>query len=386
MKSLFAAETTPKPSGFGSPILEVNAGQIIDISGGNLSPRAAEIVKQNNIATLSDQQVVLFGSGPQRKVSDAFNQILPEISKGSDSVIYTLFDRLKKGVEQTDVAALETEIRDSQKGNFLTSLLDSMKLSSMAKRLEKQNQKIGEMLTSKSKSLLDLTNEMETKINEETSKLLNGVTILDRLSKAFRDSIDEIGVHVEAGREILALSKEVEVQKNQLAAASNDTLQIEDAKAYSQRVQLFESRLLNLETVFRQAPVELESIRLGKGATLSTLANVSNDFLSDMNSIKSVLIRLSVSHRTMAVQGINAQRKQLLEGMQNHGNAVLEQVAVESARQIGQAKLDDANRLLQFATSVNNTAKKIQEEERQNQIRFAETRNKLEEVKKLITI
>ncbi len=343
-----------------------------------------EKAKAFDLTVVDEQQVVLFGSDRQKAIGTALDGLLTEITKEQSPVLFELFRKLKKGVDEADIATVEAEIRKSMEKGFFSGLLDSMGMSSVAKRLEKANEKIGSMLTSKSKSLLDLTREMETQIQVEVAKLIANSRSLNALAEEFRKNVTEFGQYVEVGKIVLANAKNTLATKQAHAATTNAPLDIEEVKLFAQKVDLFETRLVTIETILQKAPAELEAIRLSQGASLATLGETANSALEEFNDIKSILIKLSVSHQIQSVQAINAERRQLRDKLQTHGTNLLGTVAVNAANAQGQNRVDDAKKLLEFATNVNSIAKKVEDEKKQNQVRFTEARANLLAVKKLI--
>lgn len=387
-------ETRQPVSLFGgmNPVVEATKPDILTVTSYNtvseaLAPvntQVAEQAKKFDLTIVDEQQVVLFGSDRQKAIGTALDGLLTEITKEQSPILFELFRKLKKGVEDTDIAAVEAEIRKSMEKGFFSGLLDSMGMSSVAKRLEAANEKIGSMLTSKSKSLLDLTREMETEIQKEVIKLIANSKSLNTLADEFRKNVTEFGQYVEVGKLVLANAKNTLAAKQAHAATTNAPLDIEAAKLFAQKVDLFETRLVTIETILQKAPAELEAIRLSQGASLATLGETANSALEEFNDIKSILIKLAVSHQIQSVQSINAERRNLRDQLQTHGTNLLGTVAVNAAQAQGQNRVDDAKKLLEFATNVNSIAKKVEDEKKQNQVRFTEARANLLAVKKLI--
>jgi len=348
-----------------------------------LSEVPAKLVQENQLVQIDEQKIVLFGSERQREIGKSLDSLLVEITKGNSPILFELFSQLKKGVDETDVGQLEEDIRKSQGKSWYHPILDSIGLSSAAKRIQKANERIGGLLTSKSKSLLDLTKTMETNLQVEVQKLIADSKRLDSLAIEYRRNIQEFGNYVAAGKQILLQAQSVLAEKEKKAAQTNSPLDIEEVKNFRQKVDLFESRLVVLETVYAKAPVELEAIRISQGAALSTLGETANSALEEFNSIKSILIRLQLSQSIHSTQAINQERKNLLSKLENHGSNMLGQVAEKAAKDQGQNRIDDAKKLLDFANRLNTINDKVEAEKKLNVSRYAEARQSLQETKKL---
>lgn len=363
---------------------EANLPAVIKPTDPKIANAVATLVANNALTKLDDQKVVLFGHEKQKATAAVLDAILVEVTKGNNPVLFELFKQLSKGIEEADLPALEAQIRESLNKKWWHSILDALKLSSVAKRIEKANDKIGSMLTSKSTSLLTLTDAMQKKIESEVGALITDGQRLNKLAQQFRNDINEFTVLSEAAKQILAEGEKELALKMSEANLSKDPLKIEEAKRFEQRVDLFRSRTVVLETILRRAPVELESIRLTQGAALTTLAETANGATAEFNQIKSTLIKLTTAHRITTVQGINDERRKLRDQLEGYGNTLLGNAAANAAKALGQNRVDDANKLLAFANAIDGITKKVDEERKQNVTRFAEARTKLDEVKTLM--
>jgi hypothetical protein len=356
----------------------------LSLADPKVSQSIAQMVQTNTLTKLDDQKVVLFGSERQKVASAALDGLLVEVTKGTSPVLFELFRQLNKGVDETDLGKLESEIRAAQNTKWWHGILDTLKLSSVAKRIEAANDKIGGLLQAKSANLLTLTSAMEKQIQDEVGKLITDGKRLDKLANEFRTNVTEFTIYVEAAKQILAEGEAELARRNAAAKLANDPLMIEDAKKFEQRVDLFRARGVVLETILAKAPVELESIRLTQGAALTVLSETANGAVSELSDIKSILLKLATAHQIASVQGINDQRRQLRDKLQSYGTQMLGNVALAAVKAQGQNRIEDATKLLDFATKVQQISKVISDEEKQNLTRYGEARTKLNEVKKLM--
>lgn len=382
-------ETTLKPyapvSLFSKPeVIPVQSLQVVAPETVTAYPANKINLPEFRLSTIDDQAVVMYGSDRQKEIGAALDGLLAEITKGNSPVLFELFTRLKKGVEETNLSDLEKSIRDSQNTKWYYALLDSLKLSSAAKRIQAASERISMSLTTKSKSLLDLTNSMEDSIQKEVLKLIADSQKLQTLASEYRKNVTIFGELVKSGKEILAQGK-IDLAALEEKSKSGDPIDVENYKRFEQKVSLFENRLLVLETVYAQAPAELEAIRLSQGASLTVLGETASASLEEFNSIKSSLIKLSVVMQIKSVSSINDERRKLRNSLQSYGNELLGNVAVDAAKSQGVNRIADAQLLLDSAKKLNDISSKVLEEGKNNQARFAEARAKLEETRKLLS-
>ena len=347
--------------------------------------QAVQIANSLPFTAMDEKQVVLFGQHLQKGLSEKMDVMLQEITKGNSPVLFELFRQLKKGINTANIGEIEAEIRKSINKGFFTNILESVGLSSVAGRMQKANAKINELITKKATTLRELIGEMENSIQTEANKLIDSTSRLHQLGDSYRGSVEEIGIYVEAGRVIyneglIEYNKQLEAAKN-----SQDPVQAEACKRFKQKLDMFQARVLVLETAYAKSPVEMEYIRLGEGASLTTLGETANTVLEEFNDIKSTLIKLSVIHQIQTVQIMNQERRELRKALQSHSNDLLEDVSVNAEKSKGIHRLEDAEQLLDIAKRIDTIYTKVEEENKNNQLRFAEARTKLVEAKAIVT-
>jgi len=346
------------------------------------SDKVLELVKQHDLKKMSGHDIVLFGADRQAAFSKILDTILSEITKGSSPVIFELFDRINKGVDEADLPNLEKSIEASLKVGMIQRLLEALKLSSVAKRVQNASVEIDKLMTSKSRSIVELTSTMQNDIKTEVDKLIQDSARLTALAKEYRDNIGIFDIYVRAGKQILANGQEdlAKMQKD----AEFDPLLKEECKNFQQRLDLFHNQLVKLELILAKAPEELEAIRLGQGASYANIAEVSSSALSEMNDIKSALIRMATSHQNRTVQMMSTQRRSLRENLQQVGNNMLGEVAVSAAEAQGNNRLADAELLKKNAEQLKAISNKVLDATNANQLKFKQARLRLEEVKNLL--
>lgn len=378
------APTAPAPLFGVTATRAANLPVPVNVRDPKIAQQVVQLAQSGALTRVSDQQVVLFGSDRQKAAAQVLDGILTEVTKGNSPVLFELFKQLSKGMDEADLPALEGQIRESLNKKWWHSILDTLKLSSVAKRIESANDKIGSLLTSKSASLLTVITQMRTKIEGEVQALITDGQRLHKLAAQFRSDITEFTILVEAAHQILADGEKELALKNSEAKLSGDPLKVEDAKLFEQRVELFRSRTVVLETILARAPVELESIRLTQGAALTTLAETASGATSEFAQIESTLIKLATAHRISSVQAINDERRKLRDQLEGYGTTLLGNAATNAAKSLGENRVKDAEKLLQFATSIESITKKVSDEQKQNVQRYADARAKLAEVKTLM--
>ena len=231
-----------------------------------------DLAERYRLATVEPHGLITFGQEAIGGFGAKLDAILSQITNAQSPVLFELFRTIRDGINDADLKGLEANIREKLKGSFLERLLMAVGLGDPAKRLKTVTDEVRGMLQSKAKSLGDLVKPMEAQIEEESGKLILEVSRMSTLAQGYRDAIVSLGVFVEAGRRILADAAR-ELDRLTGEAASGDPLKVQEARDFSQKLNIFQNRVLVLETAYAKAPADLDSIGIARGAALATLAD-----------------------------------------------------------------------------------------------------------------
>ena len=329
--------------------------------------------------------LVTFGQEPISALNARLDAMLEQVTKADSPVLFELFRRVSSDVRRLDLPGVEAEIRQKMEGGPVQRFMSALGLGNKARGLEAATEEIRQLLQNKTQSLLDLLRPMESQINTESTKLIGEINRLGQQSAEYRESIVELGVYVEAGRQILATARERLAALEADAQTSGDPIAVRDAKDFQTKVDLFENRLLALETAFARAPVDLESIGIAQSAGLLTLADTVSSAQTEFNDIKSALLRLHATFQIRSLQQLNTVRRQLRADLQKYSLQQLETVAVETTASAAQARLDDATLLREMATALEAISHSVTTEREKNRAKADEVRAMLVEAQQAIS-
>lgn len=346
--------------------------------------QAAALSGKTKLRTLDGTVVVLYGQEPIAAFKTLLDQLLGELNKGDNPVLFELFRQIRDGANKMELGELEGKIREKLKGGFFARLLMAVGLQDKAKFLQDATNEVRGMLQGKSKTLLALIQPMEVQIEAESRKLIDQVRRNQRLAEGYKVSMGSLAIHIEAGRAILAEGEAEYAALKERAEATQDPLTIAEAKDFAQRVELFRNRLLVLETAYVKSPVDRESIGIAQGATLNTLADTVSSSTAEFNDIKSMLIRLAALLSIKSVQELNSLRRELRAKLQAYGLDLLEDTAVTAAGVQSKAALDAAQLVRISGDRLKVIAGKIAEQERLNESRRIEARTALEAARRAV--
>ncbi len=345
---------------------------------------ADAVAERTSLEAMEASTLVTFGQEAVSGFGAKLDAILSQITNAQSPVLFELFRTIRDGVKGADLQTLEADIREKLKGGFLERIFVAIGLRDPAERLKRVSDEVRGMLQSKAKSLSDLVKPMESKVDEESAKLVGEVSRMSQLADAYRGSIVSLGVFVTAGRKIVEAA-EGDLQRLTHEAAAGDPLRVQTARDHAQKLDIFRNRLLVLENAYAKAPADLDSIGIARGAALATLAETVSAANAEFNDIKSVLIRLHVLFQMQSIQQMNEMRRELRASLQRYGMDVLEDVSVNGARASGENRLADAELVLATSQRLRSIADKVVAEGEKNKQRYAEARAKLEQARALVT-
>ncbi|MEO8002277.1 MAG: hypothetical protein ABI644_10405 [Arenimonas sp.] len=374
----------PRPVEFATPMRMPVSAVVVRLPA-ELATKVPEVSREFNLGTIQSTQIVTFGQAPVNAFSTHLNSMLEQVTKADSPVLFELFRKISTSVRDMDLPTLEANIRAKLKGSWFSRLLAIFGLGSQAKRLEAAADEVRGMLKSKTTSLLDLIRPMENQVALESNKLINEINRLGQQAVGYRDSIQQLGVYVEAGREILARADAERIALDASAQVSQDAIQVRDAKDFRTKVDLFENRLLTLENAYAKAPVDLESIGIAQTAGLMTLADTISSSQVEFNDIKSALLRLNATFQIRSLQQLNEARRELRSELQRYSLTQLDTVAVDATRSAADAQLENAQLLLVVAQSLSNISVKVDAERQKNIAKIASARALLQQVQQEVS-
>ena len=330
----------------------------------------AERVKGKTLASMSEQEIVLWGSGRERELGQKLDALLAHVTKEDSPEVFEVFKRVKKGIKDVKLEEVEEEIRKSLAEPWYIKVLQKIPLLGQdpEDRIEEMSEHFRRLILGKTTTLQDMTSKMEDKVQGGVRALIAGSVSLSRQVDEFETNVIAYGMEVAAGRIILEAAREHEAALIEEARQTKDPIKAQNARDFQQRMMLFENRLLVLKTAYVDAPVTLEMLGGIKTAGLQTLSETASAMLGDFNKIKSLLLMLVALYKIKSVQQMNAQRRLVKQQLQR----LYEVVGTEAARVAGDNRLEDAQMVLTVATELERIGDKVAGIHEQNKQKFAQ--------------
>lgn len=342
----------------------------------SLSESVQKLVRDNALTLQTEsEKAITFALDVEKKLADSLNSLLEVITKGQSPVVFEMFNRLSKGVKDVNIGELKETIEASQKQSGWKKLFGQ----SIGKHLEEAHKKISDLLTSKSKSLLDLVKSMEIDAAKSAETVRSSVNTIKQLGENYRKLSQELYDYDLAAQEIL--------KNGRVYLASlpeSNPIELQTKKSFEQLLDLFENRSIMIKQSLAEVPVQLDFVRASEGSGLVTLSESISGSVFEFNQIKTALIKISVSYNIGSLQTLSDERRKLRENLSKHGDDQLEKVAIKAAQMSSTNRLEDANLLLESAQRLSSLADKVKAEKEAASLRNKEALEKLEQAKKII--
>lgn len=332
--------------------------------------------------SLTISQIIALGTQTQQKLGTSLSELLSEVSKNKNPVLYETFKRLKDGVTEANLDELEKKVRQSEEDDVISKISRFIGLSDPAKKAQKLVEELREMLSKKSKTLLDLVKDMEIEAGNNTLEMLSNLETLERLANAYLDVIDEFHIDVETSYALLNKAKKYEEVMKMEANKTGDAKQISSAQSFGQLVVQIENRSLTLKQAYEKIPANLKIVEMAKGAAGSSLAEIANNLVQQFNDIKTALITWNIMINIQESQVAEEQRQEIAKMLSKHQVTVLDRVVTTAEATPYQRRLDEAKLFMEIVNSLEALNSKVEEIRKVGQEKFTEAEKILKEAHK----
>lgn len=369
-----------------SPIVVVTGTTSIapipeDVLGQDGRAAVDAAIRNLDPAELKLQEVILLGADAQDALGKHIDRLLGMISRKDAPMLYELFEELRGGLKKANLDELEKKVRAGQRPWKIITLLERVMPARAARRLKRMTTELRELITQKSKTLLDLVNGMETKAKDEVRRLVESLSMLDQLAQGYLDSVKGFGVATAAAYELLTVVQGHERMLVERANRTKDPQDIAAARNYSTLVEQLQNRALTLRTAYEQVPAELDIMTVAKGAASTTLAETANGIRQQFNDMKSALVKWHVLLSVQELQASDLQRREIVTQLRTHNVTVLDRVATTAATMQGDNRLQDAQLLLGIAQGLGNLRDKLSTISEDRKRKFEEAEKTLNEAR-----
>jgi len=355
------------------PLVAVSSGAIV-LSGEQL-PKAEAAINALNFSAIAPGDIINLGLDAEQALQRTLDGFLARLDKNTSAILFDLFGRLEKGVEEANLPELLQKLHDGEKPGFLGGLLARLGGKSPDKAVREFMDDLATLISGRTQTLASRMQQIEGELSGEMQKLFAELRSLDQLKQAYSTHFSDFTVAAAAARGFLDKARAyvaAEGAKVQIADVAGQTRQRE----LEDKLRLLESRALALEGVYTRLPADQIVIQQIEQAGVATLQEVATTVASRFASIKMTLLSIHGAFAVKSVQQLSARQATLDEQLQQIRGATLRDVAVSAASAPGDNRLAQAQQIENIVGATKEIHAMIETAKQQSDEKFAAARQK----------
>ncbi len=328
------------------------------VSGTNLptlSPEQSALIEQQvkefDFIAISMSQIALLGNEAEVSLQKTLDSFLQKITEAENPKIFKLVQKLKESVNSQNLPELAENILDP-KTNFLGKFLGFINKNALIKAKDEAFESVRALASSKTKSLVDIVNNMEQEFKKELVKLEKELQNMEQLKQAYAKEFKNFVVTAYAVQKFLEKAKK-QVSEKQSSVAENDIVAQQNLRELESKLQALESRALALEGVMTRLPADQLVIQELQNAGFQTLLESYTTINSRFSSIKMTIITLNSALINKGVQRLEEEGATLDANLATIRNKVAKEVMTKAANAAGENRLAQANQIKSIVQSTN---------------------------------
>lgn len=338
----------------------------------DLSKISFVAMPRSQVATLCEEAYV----GLHRTL-DGF---LGRIDSFENPRLFKLLGELKEKVDQQELPALADRILNGQPSAW-DKFKGMFSKKALAKAMDAAWEETRRLAAGKTKTLVDLTNSMERKLETEQIKLETEIRSMEQLKDAYRERYSDFIVAVAFTMALLEKAQG-EVRAFEQALDPNDMLKKADLDDLKDKLQALESRALALEGTLTRLPADQLVIRQLQNAGITTLQETSTTAAGRFASIKMTLLTLHGAMVTKGVQKLAEQGAALDANLMAVRGQLMRDVITTSANAPGDNRVAQAEQIRGIVTETTALMGIVEQARTSNVQKFAQARGTFEQARK----
>lgn len=345
----------------------------------NLEPQQAQAlqarVEKFDFAAIPAQQIASLGQEPTVALNRVLDGFLDRVNKAENPQIFKLVDTLAEEVAKERIGELAEQILSAKPG-LMDRFLGFFSKKALQRGLDKAYEEMGRVARVKSKSLSDVVEAMEKKLQLEMNKLNEELRVMDTLKGEYRKAFVSFAEEVAFLHN--ALAKAQAQMPALLAAADKDVIRQQELQ---DKLQNLESVALSREAMMTRMPAEQLIIRQLQNAGVSTLQELSVTMGDRFASIRMTLLGIHGANLVRGVQRLGQANANLDNQLQEARAKLMGTVVATAANAPGDNRLQQANNLKRVVADTQALQNIVETARDTNKAKFEEARNTMAEVR-----
>lgn len=345
----------------------------------NLEPQQAQAlqarVEKFDFAAIPAQHIASLGQEPTVALNRVLDGFLDRVNKAENPQIFKLVDTLAEEVAKERIGELAEQILSAKPG-LMDRFLGFFSKKALQRGLDKAYEEMGRVARVKSKSLSDVVEAMEKKLQLEMNKLNEELRVMDTLKGEYRKAFVSFAEEVAFLHN--ALAKAQAQMPALLAAADKDVIRQQELQ---DKLQNLESVALSREAMMTRMPAEQLIIRQLQNAGVSTLQELSVTMGDRFASIRMTLLGIHGANLVRGVQRLGQANANLDNQLQEARAKLMGTVVTTAANAPGDNRLQQANNLKRVVADTQALQNIVETARDTNKAKFEEARNTMAEVR-----
>ena len=325
--------------------------------------------------TMVPGDIVRLGLDTELALQKTLDSFLERLDRNNASKLFDLFGQLEKGVEDARLAEILQRLHEGEKPGFLAGLLRRLTGKDPDQLVREFMDDVGDMISSRTRTLADRMQTLETELAGEVQRLFGELKTLDALKTSYAAHFDDFTVAAATARALLDRAR-VFVENERTKLAAGDVTSQVKVRELDDKLRLLESRALALEGTYTRLPADQMVIQQIELAGIATLQETATTVASRFASIKMTLLSIHGAFAVKSVQQLSQQQARMDEQLAKLRTETLKDVAVSAARAPGDNRLAQAAQIESIVSTTKELHVLIDAAKRQTDEKFAIARQK----------
>lgn len=325
--------------------------------------------------TMVPSDIVRLGLDTELALQKTLDSFLERLDRNNASKLFDLFGQLEKGVEDARLAEILQRLHEGEKPGFLAGLLRRFTGKDPDQLVREFMDDVGDMISSRTRTLADRMQTLETELAGEVQRLFGELKTLDALKTSYAAHFDDFTVAAATARALLDRAR-VFVENERAKLAAGDVTSQVKVRELDDKLRLLESRALALEGTYTRLPADQMVIQQIELAGIATLQETATTVASRFASIKMTLLSIHGAFAVKSVQQLSQQQARMDEQLAKLRTETLKDVAVSAARAPGDNRLAQAAQIESIVSTTKELHALIDAAKRQTDEKFAIARQK----------
>lgn len=337
--------------------------------------KADEKLSAYDFKTMVPGDIVRLGLDTELALQKTLDSFLERLDRNNASKLFDLFGQLEKGVEDARLAEILQRLHEGEKPGFLAGLLRRLTGKNPDQLVREFMDDVGDMISSRTRTLADRMQTLETELAGEVQRLFGELKTLDALKTSYAAHFDDFTIAAATARALLDRAR-VFVENERAKLAAGDVTSQVKVRELDDKLRLLESRALALEGTYTRLPADQMVIQQIELAGIATLQETATTVASRFASIKMTLLSIHGAFAVKSVQQLSQQQARMDEQLAKLRTETLKDVAVSAARAPGDNRLAQAAQIESIVSTTKELHALIDAAKRQTDEKFAIARQK----------